>query len=195
MSNGKRIARLRSYKYYILPVRNGTTISNFYEVPKTGQIVSYAQGDDNYIQAGTEWPTPRFTDNGDGTVTDNLTGLMWLKDGGCIKKNKWKDSLNAVAELNNNPGNYNCLEYIANYTDWRLPNVKEIESLTNYGVSDSAAWLNSEGFVDVNASFYWSSTTHQVNSSKAWLVKMSNGKEIPVPKSYRYHVWPVRGTQ
>ena len=170
----------------------GTTLTN---LPKTGQEIGYLYLDDGYFQAGIKWPTPRFTDNGDGTVTDNLTGLMWLKDGGCIKKNKWKDSLNAVAEFNNSPGNYNCLGYIANYSDWRLPNVKEIESLINYGVSDSAAWLNSEGFVNLNSTFYWSSTTHQVDPSYAWLVKMSNGKEIPVLKSYRYYVWLARGTQ
>jgi len=194
MSSGKKVPHLKSFKNYALLVRN-ETISNPYEVPKTGQIASYAQGDDNYVQAGIEWPNPRFTDNGDGTVTDNLTGLIWLKDGGCIKKKKWKDSLNAIADFNGNPENYNCLGYAANYSDWRLPNVEELESLINYGVSDSAAWLNSEGFVGVNFSYYWSSTTHQVNSSKAWIVKMSNGKEIPVLKSYRYYVWPVRGAQ
>ena len=42
--------------------------------------------DDGLLRAGIEWPAPRFTDNGDGTVTDSLTGLMWLKDGGCLKK-------------------------------------------------------------------------------------------------------------
>ena len=36
-------------------------------------------GQDGELQAGVNWPTPRFTDNGDGTVTDNLTGLIWLK--------------------------------------------------------------------------------------------------------------------
>ena len=52
------------------------------DIPKTGQTLIYASGDDGNIQAGIEWPAPRFTDNGDGTVTDSLTGLMWLKDGG-----------------------------------------------------------------------------------------------------------------
>jgi hypothetical protein len=33
---------------------------------------------DGEIRAGVAWPTPRFTDNGDGTATDNLTGLTWL---------------------------------------------------------------------------------------------------------------------
>ena len=191
ISAGKEVPDLKSNQYYVLPVRAGVS-GNSYELPKTGQTISYAPGDDGYIQAGIEWPNPRFTDNGDGTMTDNLTGLMWLKDGGCIKEKKWEDSLKAIADLNNNPGNYNCLGYAANYSDWYLPNVKELESLTNYGASDSATWLNSEGFVDVNASYYWSSTTHQVKSSHAWLVMISAGKEVPDLKSNQYYVWPVR---
>jgi hypothetical protein len=49
-------------------------------VPKTGQTTSYALGDDGDLQMGIAWPEPRFTDNEDGTVTDNLNGLMWTKD-------------------------------------------------------------------------------------------------------------------
>ena len=51
---------------------------------KTGQTVSYALGDDGDLQKGVMWPVPRFTDNGSGTVTDNLTGLIWLKDANCF---------------------------------------------------------------------------------------------------------------
>ena len=79
-----------------------------------------------------EWPAQRFTDNGDGTVTDSLTGLMWLKDGGCMKA-KWKSALTAVAGLNNHQGQNNCAGYNGNYSDWRLPTVNELKSLVNYG--------------------------------------------------------------
>jgi len=51
---------------------------------KTGQTTSYATGDDGDLQRGIPWPNPRFTDNEDGTVTDNLTGLIWLKDANCF---------------------------------------------------------------------------------------------------------------
>jgi hypothetical protein len=164
------------------------------KTPKTGQTVSHVQGDDGYIQAGIEWPNPRFTDNGNGTLTDNLTGLMWLKDGGCIKKKKWTDSLNAIADFNNNPANYTCLEYAATYSDWRLPNVNELASLIHYGDSDSATWLNSEGFVDVNDP-YWSSTTRERNTSKAWVIGKTKGRAMSVPKNYRSFIWPVRDKQ
>ena len=59
-------------------------------VPKTGQTTCSDEsgvsrpctgtGEDGEHQKGVAWPNPRFTDNGDGTVTDNLTGLIWLKD-------------------------------------------------------------------------------------------------------------------
>lgn len=164
------------------------------KLPKTGQEESYAIGDDGYIQAGIEWPEPRFTDNGDGTITDNLTGLMWLKDGGCLKKKKWSNSLDTIAYFNNNPGYYNCIEYTANYSDWRLPDVREIESLINYGVPDSTEWLNSQGFVNLSRFYYWSSTTHQANSRYAWMIKMSNGRRERDFKFNRYYILPVRGS-
>ena len=47
---------------------------------KTGQTTSYATGDDGDLQVGIELPEPRFYDNQDGTITDALTGLIWLKD-------------------------------------------------------------------------------------------------------------------
>lgn len=52
-------------------------------VPRTGQTTSYAPGDDGDLQKGVAWPVPRFTDNEDGTVTDNLTGLIWLTNADC----------------------------------------------------------------------------------------------------------------
>ena len=52
-------------------------------VPQTGQTNTFTPGDDGDIGVGVTLPTPRFTDNGDGTITDNLTALMWLKNANC----------------------------------------------------------------------------------------------------------------
>ena len=90
--------------------QNDDTTTSATNIPKTGQTLIYASGDDGNIQAGVEWPAQRFTDNGDGTVTDSLTGLMWLKDGGCMKA-KWKSAPTAVAGLNNHQGQNNCAGY------------------------------------------------------------------------------------
>ncbi|MES0335299.1 MAG: hypothetical protein SFH39_02915 [Candidatus Magnetobacterium sp. LHC-1] len=51
-------------------------------LPRTGQVMSYATGDDGALQKGVAWPDPRFTVNSDQTVTDILTGLVWTKDAG-----------------------------------------------------------------------------------------------------------------
>ncbi|MCP5015628.1 MAG: DUF1566 domain-containing protein, partial [Ketobacter sp.] len=83
--------------------------------------------------------SPRFTDNSDGTVTDNLTGLIWLKEANCstITMN-WTRALTEVQELNtagtmngNNCGDTS--DESSHQTDWRLPNVKEYQSLIDFG--------------------------------------------------------------
>ncbi len=191
INNGAETTGSKSYGFYILPVRTAPA-ENPYEMPKTGQTVSYASGDDGYMEAGAIWPGTRFTDNGDGTMTDSLTGLMWLKDAGCLSKN-WSSALTAVASLNANPGGYNCLGYAANYSDWRLPNINEIESLINFGTANSTSWLSSQGFMNVKSSYYWSSTTYQNNTSQAWGIQMTKGQTTNLSKRYVYSAWPVRG--
>jgi hypothetical protein len=172
-------------------VEDNSLMPDTIDLPKTGQTVSYVPGDDGSIQAGIEWPTARFTDNSDGTVTDNLTGLMWLKDGGCLRKN-WNNSLRAIKDLNSNSGIINCLEYAAVYNDWRLPNVNELESLVNYGASDTSKWLNIKGFVDMKSYPYWSSTTYQSSTTRAWIISMNNGLGSQSGKSNTLYFLPVR---
>ena len=61
--------------FYVIPTKK----KNYAPVEKTGQTTSCAAGDDGALKKGVAWPSPRFTDNADGTVSDNLTGLIWLK--------------------------------------------------------------------------------------------------------------------
>ncbi len=164
-------------------------------LPKTGQIASYAEGDDGKIQAGVKWPSPRFTDNGDGTITDSLTGLMWLKDANCFGKMRWQDGLNAVASFNSNPWDYDCQDYTTDYTDWRLPNINELESLVNAGATVNAAWLTENGFVHVQPDYYWSSTTMAKvgDVSHAYVVGMWGGNtHVFNKKPDTMYILPVR---
>ena len=175
---------------YILAVRIVATGN----IANTSQTVIYTPADESAIQEKIEWPTPRFTDNGDGTVTDTLTGLIWLKDAGCLKK-RWNDALNSMLDFNVNPQRYACAEYAGNYSDWRLPNVKEMESMVNYEVADTSGWLNSVGFTNVKSSGYWSSTTSQRSGAQAWMFNFKKSSKIKILKSKKAasYVWPVRG--
>lgn len=100
-----------------------------------------------------------FIDNGDGTVSDLATGLMWLQeDSGCGMN--WEEALIYANEASE-----------ADYTDWRLPDAKELQSIVDYSRSpdttQSAAIdpvfhitsIKDEGDSD-NYPFFWSSTTH-----------------------------------
>jgi hypothetical protein len=176
------------------------------DLPRTGQTTCYdaagnvipceGTGGDGEIQAGVAWPEPRFTDNGDGTVTDNLTGLMWLRDSNCFGIKKWQGALDAVDDLNANPGTYTCGGYTASYDDWVLPNVNELESLANAEEPNSATWLNGHGFVNVQSNRYWSSSTCAGYTVKAWIVLMSCGCVGSKVKSINLcYVWPVRAGQ
>lgn len=146
-------------------------------IAKTGQTTSYFPGDDGNLQKGFVIPAPRFTANGDGTITDKLTGLMWLQDGKCIHTQYsvfdndgvagdgmviWQHALDFANSVDH--GAYpNCS---AGYSDWRIPNINEIKSLANKGVP-SASWLNSQGFINVEEGSYWSSTTDMVQIDRA----------------------------
>jgi hypothetical protein len=174
-------------------------------LPKTGQETCYDEngnvidcsgtGQDGDIQAGVEWPEPRFADNGDGTVTDHLTGLMWLKDANCFGTSNWQGALDRVADFNANSSNYSCTNYTANYTDWVLPNIIELESLVNAEEASPAAWLNTQGFTDVKSSNYWSASTNAYHTDFAWNVSMAYGSVSYYDKFYYNYVWPVRGGQ
>ena len=59
-------------------------------VEKTGQTTLYATGDDGDLEKGVTWPNPRFTNNGNGTVTDNLTGLIWLRNANAFSTRTWE---------------------------------------------------------------------------------------------------------
>jgi len=169
-------------------------------VEKTGQTESYAPGDDGDLEKGVTWPVPRFRDNGDGTVTDNLTGLIWLKNANCFGTMEWDAALEAC----NNLADGDCgLTDGSTPGDWRLPNRKELESLLHLGYYDPALpntegtgqWTEDDPFTGVQSSNYWSSTTFASYADVAWGVYLSYGFVGYDYKTYVNYVWPVRGRQ
>lgn len=136
------------------------------DVPWTGVTTSVIPGDDGDFQAGVPFPTPRFTDNGDGTVRDNLTGLIWLRNANCSNGViLWDEALTWVSGVSD--GDCGLSDSSVN-GDWRLPTIREIVSLLNFNYNDPAlsdaqgSGQGSEGdpFINVQgiSGFYWSGT-------------------------------------
>ena len=170
-------------------------------VAKTGQTTAYATGDDGSLQKGVAAPTPRFTDNGNGAVTDRLTGLVWLKDGICVKfwgsdsatvnPRPWAQ---AVQSANLLAAGSCGLNDGSKAGDWRLPNRKELDTLIDLGRSNPAlpeGWPLGDSVLGV---FYWTSTTVAPPlSTNAWAFNVFNGVVFYTAKTDELHVRPVRG--
>ena len=156
---------------------------------KTGQTTPYATGDDGDLQRGVEWPDPRWTDNGNGTVTDHLTGLIWLKNANCFGDRTW---LQALSDCNGLSAGYCGLTDGSSAGDWRLPNLRELKSHIDYGVSAPAIRVT-HPYINVQYTYYWTSTTFADITDNAWLVYMYSGVNNAFSKSITYYVWPVRG--
>lgn len=176
---------------YTLAVR-GTTAAPA-PLPRTGWTTKTATGDDGDLQSGVAWPSPRFIENTDGTMTDTLTGLVWTADGmapGPAACNpgttrSWQEALDYVACLNTNA-------YLG-HADWRLPDRNEMRSLVGYAGA-SAGWLNSQGFSHVQGDLYWSSTTYAYHgmTTDAWWVDLGTATVGHADKTSTQWVWAVR---
>ena len=121
-----------------------------------------------------------FTDNGDGTVTDSNTGLMW-QQAEAVSMN-WEAAITYCEDLS-----------LAEYSDWRLPNVKELRSIVDDRLYNPA--IDTNYFPGALASSYWSSTTYAYSSSNAWIVYFYNGIVYYFSKTDGYFVRCVRGGQ
>ena len=114
--------------------------------------------------------------------TDKTTGLVWQDDSDAksVKKD-WSDAK----------------EYCQNLTlegqgDWRLPTIKELQSIVDIKKSNLAI---KDGFKNVASDFYWSSSETVSDSSQAWHVHFSSGSPSSTYKSYKNYVRCVRGRQ
>ncbi len=200
------------------PAATGQTLDDLYTLAsersrpaKTGQTTSFAAGDDGDLEKGVAWPSPRFTDNSNGTVTDNLTGLIWLKNASCANATRnWATALTDVAQLNTNGtmNSNNCGDTSnggSHQTDWRLPNVREQQSLVHYGVVNPAVpntagtgkWAAGDPFTGGQSDYYyfWTSTPYADITSLAWYVYLGSGNVYVGDKTSSFYVWPVRGGQ
>ncbi len=115
-----------------------------------------------YVRGNPEYGINDFVDNGDGTITDSATSLMWAQsDSG--EGMDWEDALAWIQQKNE--------ENYLGYNDWRLPNAKELQGIVDYtrspATTHSAAIDPIFGVTTItdevggtNYPFYWTSTTH-----------------------------------
>lgn len=121
-------------------------------------------------------PTTRFEINGDGTVTDELTGLMWKQclEGqsgiDCTQESAqtfiWKVARQQAIDVNKNKN-------FAGHDDWRIPNIKELSSIVESECYEPAINLNV--FPNMPGKFVWSSTPFANGTNHAWGVDFSSG--------------------
>jgi murein DD-endopeptidase MepM/ murein hydrolase activator NlpD len=127
-----------------------------------GQLNVGAQGDDAYVRPvrGRPLEFGHFRDNGDGTITDMTTGLMWQQTES--KAMTWERALAYCESLD-----------LGGYRDWRLPNIRELLSL----VDDSrrGPTISAIYFPGCRPSVYWSSTTQVGHPRFAWYVDFRDG--------------------
>lgn len=143
---------------------------------KTGQTLCYddtgnttdpvpctGTGQDGDTQKGI---AQTYTDNGNGTITDNGTQLVWQKQDDGVSKT-FHD---ALAYCNANTAG------LAG-SGWRLPNIRELQSIVDYSTANPA--INSTYFPSTQSDYYWSSTTYQNpgNENNAWIVNFNNGNQ------------------
>ncbi|MDH5559984.1 MAG: DUF1566 domain-containing protein, partial [Deltaproteobacteria bacterium] len=127
---------------------------------------------------GVQVLTPAFVDNGDGTITDNTTGLMWMKDDDATGPQTWETAVHTCGAA-------------LGYFDWRLPNIKELQTIIKES-QIAAPVIDSAFFPTAAADYYWSSTNNMGLTTEAWAVWFQDGKALNKPKSALYRARCVR---
>jgi hypothetical protein len=165
---------------------------------------------------GVQGPPLLYRDNGDGTFTDLNTWLMWQKEFPTPAGYTWTNTPGGTAlngtivtglfEVINNrceaatsvgcTSNAQCTGMggtgkcgLAGYRDWRLPNIRELQSLVDYSRADSVSnvpGLNTPAYL-------WSGTTDASDATRAWFVDFQNGRVIVSTKNVALSVRTVRG--
>lgn len=186
---GARMFYGRKDQYCLFwPVRGAAN----YLLQQTGQrrcfdahgnkIPCLGSGQDGEYRHGCSWHQPRFVID-DMTVTDNLTGLCWLKEtdltGGAVN---WQEALQAVSRMNH--------DKISDRSDWQLPNINALESLIDCSQHSPALPIG-HPFTCLREG-YWSSTTSSFETDWSWVLYLRKGALGVGHKSGRtFYVWPV----
>jgi len=194
----------------------GNTIACPRTVPLCLLTQCAGSGQDGNLQRGAALA---YVDNGDGTITDGNTGLMWEKLSYDKTIHDWNNLYTwdgafalKIATLNGSGRGF------AGHADWRVPNIKELKSIVNYGAGSPALSYGDLGSA-VSAAFstgcttgctvtscsctahifdlaldsYWSSSSYALTPTDAWLVSFDFGDGKPAVKTFGHYVRAVRG--
>ena len=146
-----------------------------------------------FLFGASLWGAP-FTDNGNGTVTDSFTGLLWQK---CSNGQNNDTSCSGTATTSNWS---NAITYceglvLGGRSDWRLPNVNDLRSIVDYTKS-SAPTINTTAFpstFSTSGGPYWSSSTYAQDTNRAWGVSFQYGGVYNDAKTGNSYVRCVAG--
>ena len=137
-------------------------------------------------------PGSQFTDNGDGTVTDRLSGLVWLKNANCFGEQTWDTAMASAAALAS--GQCGLTDGSAAGA-WRLPTFMELKRFHDFTWPVQTTVHPFSG-VQASGELYWSGSTNAHYTSNAWFVRLVDGYVDDSSKAYgSLYVWPVRGGQ
>ena len=132
-----------------------------------------------YVRGGKPSNGHNYLNNGDGTITDLDTGLMWQQVPSATTN--WNGALTNAENLS-----------LGGYTDWRLPNIKELQSLTDYTLATATTSASAKACVNrtlfptntTPATAYWSSTPlRPVTGNQAWLVEFGVNNTSSPPRN------------
>ena len=119
--------------------------------------------------------TGPYVDNGDGTVSDLGTGLMWQQSDDGVYRT-WKEALAYCENAT-----------LAGYSDWRLPNIRELETIVDDTCYNPS--IDTNYFMSVKSYYYWSGSTVAVSPNYAWYVYFYDGYVNNYYKTYNYNFY------
>jgi len=158
------------------------------------------KGADQAAQKDTSvQPSPRFKDNGDGSLTDRRTRLIWLKNASCVtffegdqsggkNSRSWHEARVAASRL---ADGFCGLKDGSQAGDWRLPTREELIEISNDS-KNKETWTAGDAFVGLQSFYYWSSTLGDLYQDYAFYVSITSGMDSHAFQLNSFHVLPVR---
>ncbi|MGH8427408.1 MAG: DUF1566 domain-containing protein [Gammaproteobacteria bacterium] len=154
----------------------------FLVLTATGALATAAYAQTCNTSTVDDAPTSRYQANSDGTTVDLQTGLMWMRcalgqtwnagnsacSGGATSYT-WQNALQTVQSFDQGGG-------FAGYTDWRLPNLRELMSITRYHCSNPA--INLTAFPNTDIQAFWSASPLEGSVNTAWTLNFDTGQAV-----------------